>query len=131
MNHWTNPNLDNNDHIQMTPWKWTVIRADNLILGKGTDIGAHTVRLCQQGIEIQDKAQIGPNCSILSISTIDGKQGKVTIKRNARVGANSVIMPGVTVGENSIVGAGSVLTTNVPDDQVWYGSPAKFRREIS
>ncbi len=131
MNHWTMPNIDRNAHQWTSPYKWTVVRPEHLDLGRETDIGAHTVLLCQQGIEIQDKAQIGPNCTILSISTIDGKQGKVTIKKNARVGANSVIMPGVTIGENAVVGACSFVSTNVPANEVWHGSPARFRRKTN
>lgn len=124
------PEIDRTARIWESEYGWKVIRPDQFILGRQTDIGSNTVLLCQQGVEVQDKAQIGPNCSILSISTIDGKQGKVTICCNARVGANTVVMPGVTIGENAIVGAGSVVTTNVPCNQVWYGSPARFQRML-
>lgn len=123
MSLWENPNIDRNAHIQTTPWKWTIVKAAYLILGRQTDIGAHTVLLCHQGIEIQDNAQIGPNCSILSVSTIDGKQGKVTIKKNARIGAGSVVMPGVTVGENAVVGALTFVNCDIPDNETWIGIP--------
>lgn len=126
---WQNPNIDRNTSTYVSNWHWKVIKPANFQIGEHTDIGSYTVILAQQGVEIQDDAQIGPNCSILSIDTISGKQGKVVIEKNARVGANSVVMPGVTVGHDSIIGAGSVITTNVPPGEVWYGSPAKFRRK--
>jgi maltose O-acetyltransferase len=127
---WHMPDIDRSANVWLSEYGWRVIRPEHFNLGIQTDIGAGTVILCQQGVEIGDKAQIGPNCSILSISTICGKQGKVTIGKDARVGANSVILPGVTIGEKSIIGAGSVVTTNVPAGEVWYGTPARFRRTL-
>lgn len=55
----------------------------------------------------------------------------VVIKRNAWIGAGSVILPGVTVGENSVVGAGSVVTRDIPDNVVAVGNPCRVLREIS
>ncbi len=54
----------------------------------------------------------------------------VEIKDCAFIGAHSTILKGVTIGENSIIGACSVVTQNVPDNQMWAGNPAKFIREI-
>ena len=51
------------------------------------------------------------------------------LKRGARFGASVVIMPGVTIGENSEVGATSQVRKDVPPDEVWYGIPAKFYRK--
>ena len=129
---WQTPNIDRNTSTWVSPWGWKVIRPAHFMLGNNTDIGSGTVILAHQGVEIQDNAQIGPNCSILSISTIEGKQGRVVIGKGARVGANTVIMPGVTVGDGAIVGAGSVLTTNVPPGEVWHNdNPARFRRKVN
>ena len=47
------------------------------------------------------------------------------MKRGASIGANSVVIPGVTIGENALVGAGSVVTKDVPDNAVVAGNPAK------
>jgi len=52
------------------------------------------------------------------------------VKRKARFGANVTIMPGVTVGENSEIGACSQVRKNVPPNEVWYGNPAKFFKKI-
>lgn len=54
------------------------------------------------------------------------KVGSITLKNNCMVGAQSILMPGCTVGENSIIAAGSVVTKAVPDNEVWGGVPAKF-----
>jgi acetyltransferase-like isoleucine patch superfamily enzyme len=130
MSHWMMPNIDRNAMTWTSPYGWKIIRPSNLFLGEHTDIGSFTVLLCQQGMRIEDDVQIGPHCTVMSISTIDGKQGQVTIKKNARVGANSVIMPGVTIGENAIVGACSFVNKDVPDNEVWFGTPAVFQRNL-
>jgi len=109
----------------MTKWNWMCQYPESLQLGKNTDIGAFTYINAKLGVEIQENVQIGSHCSIYSWSTIDDKKGRVTIKKNARVGSHSVIMPGVTIGENAIVGALSLVTEDVPDNAVAYGIPAK------
>lgn len=53
------------------------------------------------------------------------KVGKVTIGDGCFIGANVTILPGLTIGDNSIIGAGSVVTKNVPQNEVWGGNPAK------
>jgi UDP-2-acetamido-3-amino-2,3-dideoxy-glucuronate N-acetyltransferase len=54
-----------------------------------------------------------------------------TLKKGSRFGANVVIMPAVTVGVNSEIGACSQVRSDVPDNEIWYGSPAKFFKKIS
>ena len=110
----------------MTKWNWMCQYHENLILGEKTDIGAFTYINAKYGIEIQDNVQIGSHCSIYSWSTIDNKKGMVTIKKNAKVGAHTVIMPGVTIGESAVVGAVSFVTEDVPDNAVVAGVPAKI-----
>jgi acetyltransferase-like isoleucine patch superfamily enzyme len=109
----------------VTKWNWMCQNHQNLTLGKNTDIGAFTYINAKFGVEIEEDAQIGSHCSIYSESTIDDKKGKVLIRRNARVGAHSVIMPGITVGENAVVAACSFVNKNVPDGAVFGGVPAK------
>lgn len=112
----------------MTRWNWLCQYHENLRLGKNTDIGAFTYINAKYGVEIQENVQIGSHCSIYSWSTIDDKKGKVVIKRDARVGSHSVIMPGVTIGEHAVVGAFSFVTENVPDGVVAFGIPAKVSK---
>lgn len=52
--------------------------------------------------------------------------GKITIKDNVYIGSGAQIMPGVTIGEGSLISAGAIVTHSVPNNQVWGGNPAKF-----
>jgi len=118
-------------HGKLTKWNWLVQNPENLILGKKTDIGSFTYINAKYGVEIQEEVQIGSHCSIYSISTIDDKQAKVTIKKNARIGTHSTIMPGVTVGENTIIGAHSFVNKDIPDNVIAYGVPVKVVKLIT
>ena len=112
---------------KLTKWNWMVQNKDKLKLGKKIDIGAFTYLNAKNGIVIEDNVEIGSHCSIYSVSTIDGKKGKVTLKKNCKIGSHSVVMPGVTVGENTIIGAFSFVNKDVPDNVVAYGVPIKKR----
>jgi len=98
---------------------------ENLVLAENTDIGAFTYINAKYGVEIEENVQIGSHCSIYSWSTIDDKKGKVAIKKNARIGSHSLVMPGVTVGENAVIGAFSFVTHDVPDSTTVVGVPAR------
>jgi acetyltransferase-like isoleucine patch superfamily enzyme len=115
---------------KLTKWNWMVQGVKGLKLGKNTDIGAFTYINANQGVEIGDKVQIASHCSIYSVSTIDNKNGKVVIKENACVGSHCVVMPGVTIGKNSIVGAFSFVNKDIPDNVIALGIPAKVVKEI-
>ena len=52
------------------------------------------------------------------------------IRRGVSIGAGAVILGGVTIGENALIGAGSVVTKNIPANELWLGNPAKFIRKI-
>jgi acetyltransferase-like isoleucine patch superfamily enzyme len=104
---------------------------DNFKLGYRTDIGAFTYINAKFGVTIEDDVQIGSHCSIYSISTIDGKEGKVVLKKNCKIGSHSVVMPGVTVGENAVIGAMSFVNRDIPDNCVAVGVPAKVIKNIS
>jgi len=119
---WKPPVFDEND---LTKWNWMCQHHENLKLGKGVDIGAFSYLNALHGITIDDDVQIGSHCSIYTISTIDEKTGPVRLKRNCRIGSHSVVMPGVTIGENAVVGAFSFVNKDVPDNAVAYGVPAK------
>jgi acetyltransferase-like isoleucine patch superfamily enzyme len=65
---------------------------------------------------------------VYSSSTIDGKKGCVTLKKNCRIGTHSTIMPGVTIGENAVVGAHSFVNKDIPPNVLAYGSPVKIQK---
>ena len=55
---------------------------------------------------------------------------KTVLKKGASIGANSTVLGGIVVGENSLIGAGSVVTKDVPANELWVGNPAKKIRNI-
>jgi len=113
-----------------TKYNWVVQHKNKLKLGYKTDIGAFTYINAKNNVVIEDFAQIGSHCSIYSISTIDNKEGKVVLRKNCRIGSHSVVMPGVTIGENSIIGAFSFVNRDIPDNVIAVGVPAKVIKKL-
>ena len=99
-------------------------------MGFGTDIGAFTYINASKGVMIEDFVQMGSHVSVYSVSTIDGKEGEIHLRRNCRIGSHTVVMPNVTVGENSIVGAHSLVTRDIPANVVAFGIPARVSRKL-
>lgn len=124
---WVPPKIDDG---KPTKWNWIVKHKDNFKLGLKTDIGAFTYINAKNGVVVEDFVQIGSHCSIYSVSTIDNKSGKVLLKRNCRIGSHSLVMPGVTIGENSIIGAFSFVNKDVPDNVIAFGVPVKVIRKL-
>lgn len=115
---------------QPTRYHWIVQGVAGFSLGYKTDIGAFCYIHAREGVVIEDFVQVGSHCSIYSASTIDGKKGRVTLKKNCRIGSHSTIMPGVTIGENAVVGAHSFVNKDIPDNVVAFGSPVKIIRPL-
>ena len=91
-------------------------------------------------IIIGDNVMIAPNVILCSAThpvspnlREKGVQYNLPVKIGNRVwiGANSVVMPGVTIGDNSIIGAGSVVTKDIPPNVIAFGNPCKVHREIT
>lgn len=120
---WKYPEFDERG---MTKWNWMCQHHENLKLGKNTDIGAFSYINAKYGVEIEENVQIGSHCSIYSVSTIDGKEGKVVLKKNCKIGSHTLIMPGVTIGENSLIGAHSFVNRDIPSNTLAYGVPVKL-----
>jgi len=87
------------------------------------------------GLRIEDNVFIGPNVTFTNDKYPRSKQypeqfAHTIIKEGASIGAGSVILCGLSIGKNSMIGAGSIVTKSIPDNELWYGNPAKFIRKI-
>lgn len=115
-----------------------------LIIGNNVGMSS-TAIVCDKFIQIGDSVKIGGNVVIYDTDfhSLDVDQRKewvsdynntnrldVIIENNVFIGAHSTILKGVRIGENSIVGACSVVTKSIPENQIWGGNPAKFIRNI-
>lgn len=111
----------------------------------GDNVGmSQSALICHQCITIGNHVKIGGGVKIydtdfhsldpeVRASVVDIEQktkAPVIVKDYAFIGAYSIVLKGVTIGENSIIGAGSVVTKSVPDNQIWGGNPAGFIRQI-
>lgn len=113
----------------------------------GNHVGmSSTAIICNYDIEIGDYVTIGGNTVIYdtdfhsldpfirsnkSLDKLNAGFGKVTIEDNVFIGAHTTILKGVTIGKNSIIGAGSVITKNIPSNEIWAGNPAKSIKKIN
>jgi len=116
---------------RLTKYNWVVQNKDGLELGYKTDIGAFCYINAKYGVILEDNVQIGSHCSIYSVSTIDDKTGSVHLKENCKVGSHSTILPGVSIGKNSVIGAHSLVLSDIPDNVIAFGVPAKIVRGIN
>jgi len=106
-------------------------------IGRNVFINFDCVFLGLGGITIEDHVLIAPKVSILSEGhPVESElrhslvPGRICIKRNAWIGAGATILPGVTVGENSVVASGAVVSKDVPDNTVVAGIPAKVVKHL-
>ncbi len=106
-------------------------------IGKNVFINFDCTFLDLGGITIEDNVLIAPKVSLLSEGhplSPENRQslvpGPIHIKKNAWIGANATILPGVTVGENAVVAAGAVVSKDVPDNSIVGGIPAKIIKTI-
>jgi acetyltransferase-like isoleucine patch superfamily enzyme len=109
----------------------------HITLGKNVFINHACTFLDLGGITIEDDVQIGPKVNLITENhPVDPAKRKyldlksILIKRNAWIGAGATILPGVTIGENSIVAAGAVVNKDVPTNSIFGGIPAKFIKAI-
>jgi len=132
-------------------WQFVVILR-NAVIGTDCNICAHTfiendVRIGNNvtlkcgvylwdGIEIEDDVFVGPNATFTNDRFPRSKQfleqhPRTVIKKGASLGANCTLLPGVTVGEGAMVGAGAVVTKDVPPYAVVAGNPAQILRMLT
>lgn len=105
----------------------------NINIGENVFINFDCTFLALGGITIEDNVLIGPKVSLITENhpldpkLRNGLIGKpIHIKKNAWIGANATILPGVTIGENAVIAAGALVSKDVPDDVVVGGIPAKI-----
>ena len=104
-----------------------VVIGDNVTIKSGVQIW--------DGITLEDNVFIGPNVTFTNDKNPRSKQfvdnyPKTIVRQGASIGANATILPGITVGENAMIGAGSVITKDVPANQIWVGNPAKYYKDV-
>ncbi|MGM7698443.1 sugar O-acetyltransferase [Microbacterium sp. A84] len=110
----------------------------NITLGRRVFINSGCKFQDQGGITIGDDCLIGHNVVIATLNhdLAPSRRGDlhpapVVIGRNVWIGANATILPGVTIGEDAVIGAASVVTKDVPARAIVVGSPARFVRSVS
>ena len=126
-NDWKHPKIEES---KLTKYNWIVQNIEGLELGYKTDIGAFSYINAKYGVFIGDYVQVGSHCSIYSISTIDNKSGRVILNKNCKVGSHTTILPSVNIGENSIIGANSLVSVDIPENVIAAGSPAKIIKNL-
>lgn len=127
---------DIDDSVQIIPPFYTDF-GRHLRFGKGVFVNSGCTFLDQGGIEIEDDVMFGPNvCLVTSNHPLDPADRRTVVStpiricRNAWIGAGATVLPGITIGENSVVAAAAVVTHDVPPNTVVAGNPARILKRI-
>ncbi|MBR1379391.1 MAG: galactoside O-acetyltransferase [Bacteroidaceae bacterium] len=113
----------------------TVVRGQNVKIGKNVVVMTNSLFMSAGGITIEDDVLVAANAQLIS-NNHDPEEHQiltckpVVLKRNCWIGDGATILPGVTVGENAIVGAGAVVTKDVEPNTVVGGIPAKLIKRL-
>ncbi|WP_298761906.1 DapH/DapD/GlmU-related protein [uncultured Psychroserpens sp.] len=97
-------------------------------------IGDHVIvrydSILARGLKIGDHSYICPRVMTNNLNTNKEQIGGADIGKNVFIGTNCVIHHGISIGDNCILGALSYVNKNIPNDEVWFGNPAKFQRKV-
>lgn len=124
------------------PCSIAVLKGATLLIKENTGLSGCSI-FCSKNIEIGKNCIIGANTHIWDtdfhpLNKDDRKTGNnekikkesIRIGNDVFIGANCIILKGVTIGDNSIIGAGSVIRQSIPENQIWAGNPAVFIKII-
>ena len=111
---------------------------ENISIGKNVFVNHACTFMDRGGITLEDNVLIGPKVNLITTNhPVNPAERRATvsqpiiIKKGAWIGVGATILPGVTIGENSIVAAGAVVSKDVPDNTIVGGIPAKFIKSIN
>ena len=126
------PDMGENSRI-VTPLKG--VRFNKVKIGRNVVINSDCLMMAAGGITIEDEVMIAANAQLISNNHDLDNRWIITCKpvricRRAWIGAGATILPGVTIGENAVVGAGSVVTKDVEANTIVAGNPAKVIKRI-
>lgn len=87
------------------------------------------------GVKLEDNVFVGPNVTFTNdvfprSGNKEYKMLRTLVCSGASIGANCTILPGVTIGEGAMIGAGSVVTKDIPSGEIWMGNPARYYKKI-
>ena len=112
----------------------------NVTVGKGVFINFGATILAQASVTLGDRVMMGPNCSLITVGhPVNDHEMRaegweiakpISVGCNTWFGANVTVLPGVTIGEDCVVGAGSLVTRDVPDNSLVLGSPGRVVRKL-
>jgi UDP-2-acetamido-3-amino-2,3-dideoxy-glucuronate N-acetyltransferase len=134
-----------------TIWQFCVV-LEKARIGRGCNINCHvfiendvvlgdevTVKSGVQlwdGVQLGDRVFVGPNVTFSNDLTPRSKQypaayARTVVGEGASIGANATILPGIEIGRHALIGAGSVVTRDVPPFALWHGNPARPRGHVA
>lgn len=105
-------------------------------IGDGAAVNSYVQLYGHGGIDIGDNAQVGPNTVITTTghdylsSDLDSNYAGIKIGNRAWIGANCTILPGITIGDHAVIGAGAVVAKDIPPNCVALGVPARVIRHF-
>lgn len=109
----------------------------HIMLGKNVFINQNVTFVDLGGIVIEEDVLIGPMSRLITVNHLLDPQKRrglltkpITIKKNAWIGANVTILPGVTIGKDSVIAADSTVTTDIPEGVIAAGTPARVIKQL-